>query len=338
MIVLDFLAIFNHMEFRTDFSIQPEHNKVAYTSPVITIGSCFADMLGQRLAVGKMKVLSNPFGVIFNPVSVCELIAISLQEKIPAEDGFLVSGGIHYHFWTHSTVFGKTKEELTLKLRVIQEEVLRIVGETSHLFITWGSSYIYEKQPEGQLVANCHKQPSSLFKKRLLTLEEMKSAFDRCYAELIRLQPNVQIVLSVSPVRHTKDGIPQNQVSKSLLRILCHELSHAYTQVSYFPSYEWMIDDLRDYRFYKSDLIHPTDMAEEYIWNEFQKVYFDANTQITWKKISRIKKSLSHRPIHPESVSHQTFLRNLLREMDDLSPKVDFSLEIREVIGQLEAT
>lgn len=326
------------MEFRTNFSIQPQQHKVTYTQPVLTMGSCFSAMLGQRLANGKMKVLSNPFGVIFNPVSVCDLIVFSLRSIPLPVDGFLVTNGLHYHFWTHSSIYGGTREELAQTLRMIQGEVLNITMKASHMFITWGSSYIYERDPEGQLVANCHKLPGNLFRKRLLTLEEMKSAFDRCYTELIRLHPNIHVVLTVSPVRHTKDGIPQNQLSKSLLRILCHELSQDYAQVSYFPSYEWMIDDLRDYRFYKSDLIHPTDMAEEYIWQEFQKVYFDPNTQTAWRKINRIQSSLSHKPIHPESVNHQAFLRNLLHEMRELIPQVDFSSEMEEVTRQLQAT
>jgi hypothetical protein len=323
------------MEFRTNFSIQPQRNSVTYNVPVITMGSCFSTMLGQRLAHGKMKVLSNPFGVIFNPLSLCELMLNTLQEKPLPHLGYLVSNDIHYHYQTHSTIYGRTREELTLKLNMIQKKVLNLMANSSHLFITWGSSYIYEKLPENLLVANCHKQPGSQFNKRLLSLDEMKYAFGKCYDEIIRVQPNIQIVLTVSPVRHTKDGIPQNQLSKSLLRVLCHELSQSYPQVSYFPSYEWMIDDLRDYRFYKSDLVHPSEMAEAYIWQEFQNAYFKTETKLMWEKINRIQTSLSHRTIHPESVAHKRFLRKLLQEMIELTPQVDFSLEIEEVTSQL---
>lgn len=324
------------MEFRTVFSIQPQQNKVSYDRPVIAIGSCFSTMLGHRLGIGKIEVLSNPFGVIFNPVTVCELIASSLQKKSLSDKGFIVSNGYHYHYLTHSAVFGKTFGELTHRLQIIQEEVVNTMTKASHVFFTWGSSYVYEKQPEGFIVANCHKQPGSQFNKRLLTLSEMKIAFEECYEAMICVQPNIQVVLTVSPVRHTKDGIPENQLSKSLLRILCHELAETHAQVSYFPSYEWMIDDLRDYRFYKSDLIHPSEVAEEYIWKEFQKVFFDQKTQSFWERVKRIQTSLAHKPFQPESMSHRTFLRNLLQEMEELSPLVNFSSEKEHVKRQLQ--
>jgi len=325
------------MEFRTNFSISPQLPKVTYNHPVIAMGSCFSSMLGRQLELGKMGVLSNPFGVVFNPVTVCELITFSIQEKELPEEGFLASNEYYYHYLTHSSLHARTMAELKQRLRTIQKEVRAILSQASHIFFTWGSSYVYEKHPEGLLVANCHKQPGSQFIKRLLTLDEMKSAFSKSYAEIIRLQPTIQLILTVSPVRHTKDGIPENQLSKSLLRILCHELAESHPQVSYFPSYEWMLDDLRDYRFYKSDLIHATEFAEEYIWQEFQKVYFDKITQTLWGRIKRIQTSLSHKPLQPESMSYQTFLRNLLYEMEELMSLVDFSSEIEKVSRQLHS-
>lgn len=326
------------MEFRTNFSINPQRDKVNYNDPIVTIGSCFSAMVGRRLEQGKMKVLNNPFGVIFNPISICELITTSLQGRPLPEDGFLVSNGYYYHYLTHSTLYGRSLDELKERLFLIQEEVRSFLSKASHVFITWGSSYVYEKQPEKRIVANCHKQAGSLFRKRLLTLDEMKFAFGASYAALIDYQPTIQLVLTVSPVRHIRDGIPQNQLSKSLLRVLCNELSETNGQVSYFPSYEWMIDDLRDYRFYKSDLIHPSEVAEEYIWNEFQRVYFDQKTQSLWERIHQIKRSLAHKPFHPESVPHQKFLRNLLLEMEGLLPQVDVSSEIEQVWQQLKSS
>lgn len=337
MVTLRFLSTFIHMEFRTNFSIQPQQKKVTYDNPVITMGSCFSTMLGHRLALGKMKVLSNPFGVIFNPVAVCELLVNSLRKKSLPDEGFLFFNGYHYHYLTHSTIYSRDFEEFKLRLQTIQDELGHIMSKASHVFFTWGSSFVYEKQPEGLVVANCHKQHGSQFKRRLLTLAEMISAFSECYAEIIRHQPNIQLVLTVSPVRHIKDGIPENQLSKSLLRILCHELAETHAQVSYFPSYEWMIDDLRDYRFYKSDLIHPSEVAEEYIWQEFQKVYFDQNTRSLWARIKRVQTSLAHKPFQPESKSHRTFLLNLLHEMEELMPRLDFSSEVEEVTRQLQS-
>ena len=326
------------MEFRTDFSIQAHKHKVSYNDAVVTIGSCFSTMLSHRLGLGKMEVLGNPFGVIFNPVTVCEMVSFSLQHVTPPKDGFIVSNGYHYHYLLHSSIFGSSLEDLTHRLQTIQKEVARIVSKASHVFFTWGSAYVYEKQPDGLIVANCHKQPANQFKKRLLTLDEMKEAFDRCYGEIMRINPGIQLVLTVSPVRHIKDGIPENQLSKSLLRVLCHELTESFTHVSYFPSYEWLIDDLRDYRFYKSDLIHPSDLAEEYIWQKFQQIYFDQDTKSLWEKTKRIQTSLAHRPFQPESLSHQKFLRNLLQEMEELAPRIDFSSEIEEVTRQLQLT
>nr|MBI1231388.1 GSCFA family protein [Cytophagales bacterium] len=324
------------MEFRTHFSIPIQDDPVCYGRPVVTMGSCFSTLLGQRMAHGKMKVLSNPFGVIFNPVSVCQLIENAvLATPFPVEE-YVNMEDIYVHYQCHSSMYGASRDELSVKLQKKQEEVRQYLADASHLFFTWGTSYVYEKYPQGYLVANCHKQPGSHFKKRLLTLKEMKDRFARCYAALGALNPTLRLVLTVSPVRHTKDGIPQNQLSKSLLRVLCHELVEEFPTVAYFPSYEWMMDDLRDYRFYKSDLIHPSELAEEYIWEEFQKAYFEEETQSTWRKVSQIQTSLSHKALHPESDAHQKFLRNLLGKMEALVPQVDFSSEVSEVKRYLQ--
>jgi hypothetical protein len=198
----------------------------------------------------------------------------------------------------------------------------------SHLILTLGTSWIYELGEFGR-VANCHKQPQKLFEKRLSSIEEMEEGVSKVLEKIQIQNPKLNIILTVSPVRHLKDGVAQNQLSKSLLRVLCSQLEDRFESVSYFPAYEIMMDELRDYRFYKSDLIHPTEEAEHYIWEKWQNSFFSEETRKKVDEIRKVQLELSHRPFNPESASHQKFLQNLLSKLERLNAEFDFSDEIQ---------
>ncbi len=260
---------------------------------------------------------------------------MSLKGEDLDTSGLLVQEDIFMHYQLHSCISSIDQESLYLRVREIREEFLQKLKNASHLFLTCGTSFVYERKEDGMLVANCHKQPSHLFHKRLLGLEEMKSKFSLVYDLLKQAAPQLQILLTLSPVRHTKDGIPENQVSKSLLRVFCHEMQSTHKDVAYFPAYEWLLDDLRDYRFYAEDLVHPSKMAEDYIWNKFLDTYLKTEDRAIYNSVVKVQQALAHKPFNPQSKAHQRFLERLIREMEQLGREIDFSEEINLVKKQL---
>jgi hypothetical protein len=246
--------------------------------------------------------------------------------------------GRFFHYRVHSSISANKKIQLWDRIEASQSLTQKYLTQASHIFITFGTAHIYELKSGGKQVANCHKQPQSLFIKKLMSLDEMKAHFEKFHALQKEKNPEAEIILTVSPVRHSKDGIPENQVSKSLLRVLAHQLTEEYENVSYFPSYELMMDDLRDYRFYKEDMVHPTPQAENYIWDFFQECFFDKSTVGNVKIIEGIQNSLSHKPFLPGSTAHQQFLQKLLQQMERMTPDFDFSMEIKEVSGKIKSS
>lgn len=301
------------------------------------MGSCFSSMIGRKLEERKFKVLNNPFGTIFNPVSLLELLHRSLLLQ-PVEESLLVAHDQwYYHYSTHSDLSASEKDRLITIISERQSLTHQALRSASHIFLTLGTAYAYELISGSQIVANCHRQPKEQFKKRLLDLDEMMVGFKGFYNALKLLNPTAELIVTVSPVRHIKDGIPENQLSKSLLRVLCDRMTEECPRVSYFPSYELMMDDLRDYRYYKDDMIHPTAFAENYIWELFKTTYLSKEAFEAVKKTDAILNDLQHKPFHPESASHQQFLQKLLHKMEQMDPIFDFSKEISVVTQQLNS-
>lgn len=323
------------MDFRTTFTIPSASNKIAHDTGIVSIGSCFSTMIGSRLEKRKFKVLNNPFGTIFNPISIFKLLqqAITL---LPFEEALVVERDHHFfHYDTHSDLNHPQAEGLMKRLAEQQVLCKEYLSAASHIIITLGTAYVYQMSTTGEIVANCHKQPQRLFDKKLLNLDEMKAAFWDFYRPFRALNPSAEIILTVSPVRHLKDGIPENQLSKSLLRVFVHQMQQEVPHVHYFPSYELMMDDLRDYRYYKEDMIHPTPFAEQYIWKLFSNTYFDRETIHIIRKIESILADLQHKPFHAESKAHQQFLLKLLQKMEQMGPSFDFSKERDAINRQL---
>ncbi|MBD8487561.1 GSCFA domain-containing protein [Echinicola sp. CAU 1574] len=323
------------MQLQTNFDIPPYPTPINYDKTIVTVGSCFSTVIGNKLLERKFEVLNNPFGTIFNPLSLFTLLQKSIAgQNLPHE---MVIGfqGRYLHYGCHSEISASSKTGLLNKIQQAIEKTALALSHASHLIITMGTTYVYEHLQFNQTVANCHKQPAKLFKKRSLDILEMRSAFEALATPLIAINPNLNIILTVSPVRHIKDGIPENQYSKSLLRVFCHELETFFKNVSYFPSYEIMLDELRDYRFYKEDMIHPSSQAEQYIWEKFSKSFLTNDTQKTVLRIEEIIRSLSHKPFNPSGESHQAFLKNLLQKMEQMTPKIDFTSEVNFVKSQI---
>jgi hypothetical protein len=205
------------------------------------------------------------------------------------------------------------------------------------LIITFGTAFIYKLKSNNEIVANCHKQPSYNFTKELLTVEEIIVSFELFLNQFKIQNSKLKIILTVSPVRHTKDTLTLNSVSKSILRIACHELSKQFSNVSYFPSYEIMLDDLRDYRFYKEDMIHPTEVAEEYIWNKFSDVFFESETKQLIKEWSSVSMALNHKPFREDSEEYKIFLTETLKKLELLKGKINVKEEINFITNKLNS-
>ncbi|MCC5937680.1 MAG: GSCFA domain-containing protein [Lunatimonas sp.] len=323
------------MDFRTAFPSPHYSHKLSYEKAVFSMGSCFAGLLGDRLSAGKFNVLANPFGIIYNPLSLVKLLSSCMLGEALDKQGVLTYQSRYFHYRLHSSFHAPSEELLHEQFSATSQQVMDHLTRCSHVFLTWGTAYSYEHTEWKIPVANCHKQPTAFFSKRLLHTSEMEEAFRGFQELLLRINPDVRVVVTVSPVRHIKDGIPENQLSKSTLRVLCHQLETTYGFVDYFPSYEWMMDDLRDYRFYKADMIHPSEVAEDYIWTKFSDSFMEPAVRKKYERVIKMRRSMSHRPFYPGSNEHQRFLAKLIQEMEDLQPEIDFSSEIAAIQSKM---
>jgi len=308
------------MRFRTELKLQKSALQISHSNKILSIGSCFAECIGNRLHNLQFDTLSNPFGILYNPISIFQNLENCLVETLDKEE-VLESRNIFFHYQFHSQIHAHSKNVLLEKVEAIQNETKARIHETNFLFLTLGTSYVYFLN--GKSVANCHKMPLKNFTKRFLTIEEITTQFEKLYATLQKANPEINIILTVSPVRHTKDTLELNSVSKSILRLACHHISEKHQKaVAYFPAYELLIDDLRDYRFYAEDLIHPNFQAEEYIWEKFSDMFFSESTISTNHHIEEIERGLSHRAFHPTSEEHRLFLDSLASKIKKLENKV----------------
>lgn len=321
--------------FRTELNIQPSQAKITLKNPVLTMGSCFADAIGSRLLNFKFQALNNPFSTVYNPISIHNLLQLAvLKQELPS-NSFLHRDEIHFNYNLHSSFSALQKEELSQQLQTAIEHTHHFITKTDVLMLTYGTAWVYERNDTGEIVANCHKQPSILFAKRLLSQQEIVDSFRTLRSQLQGIRPNLRIILTLSPVRHIKDTLELNSVSKAILRSSCHQLSTEFTNVYYFPAYEILLDDLRDYRFYKSDMLHPSEEAEEYIWSKFTHTYFGEPTLSFIKKWTAIQLDLNHKPFHQQSHAHQVFLRSLKAKLMELKDSVDVEEELQRIDKQI---
>ena len=324
--------------FRTDLTIAPQERQLARTARVLTLGSCFADSLGERLRLNKVTTLANPFGTVFQPLALAQLLRAAADEPQDWQQHVVEARGRWQSFDFHGSVGADSPVEL---LQTIQETVGRVgdfVRTADAVVLTLGTAWAYRLRETGELVSNLHKLPAALFEKELLTADEIVNGLAEVHALLRRLNPTVRIILTVSPVRHLKDTLPLNAVSKSVLRVACHYLSELLPGVSYFPAYELLLDDLRDYRFYGADMLHPSTVAEDYIWDKFARAYFDADFGRFRKEWEAVRQALGHRPLHLGAPEHRTFLDQTRERLEQLLARgVEVRQELRDVQRQLAA-
>jgi hypothetical protein len=315
--------------FRTDVTIAPSTVKMDYKTRFITVGSCFSNSIGEKLTDNKFDCLINPFGTIFNPISIHQLVKLACYKKPPDENSYVFTEEVWRNYQLHSRFFSKVKTELEDKIKSTIVSLHDCLQTADYLIITYGTAFVFERNDTNQIVANCHKQSANQFTKRLLTVDEIAESFKTMVEALHKINPGCKVILTVSPVRHLKDTLELNSVSKSILRIASHQLIQS--AVAYFPAYEFVLDDLRDYRFYEADMIHPNQQAIDYIWGKFSECYFTESTRDFIKQWNDIKAALSHRPINPEGEAHQKFLKQSISKLIALGKLMNTESEIEQL-------
>jgi hypothetical protein len=328
------------MLFRTPVSIPCPAFDVSYGDVMTLLGSCFAEEIGNRLLDTKFAVDVNPFGTLYNPASVAASLRRLMQPRPYTADDLFEYEGMYHSFAHHSRFSSPSAEDalegMNSRLTTSSEHLKR----STLLLITWGSAFVYRIRLSGQTVSNCHKLPDSFFVRERLSVDEIANEWDDLMDELLKAYPSLRVVFTVSPIRHWKDGAQGNQLSKATLLLAADRLKQHHPDViTYFPAYELMMDELRDYRFYASDMLHPSPTAVDYIWERFRQTFFSPDTQSLFAAWQDVHKALQHRPPHPESEAYQRFIVQTLLKAKHISekfPYFDISKEISALQSNVE--
>lgn len=285
-----------------------------YQSRVLSLGSCFAVNMAEKLAHYQFRHTVNPFGILFHPQAIEKMIGWAQQQKQFSEADVFFHNERWHCFDVHSDLSAGDPETLIGNLNAAAQTVRESVIGATHIIITYGTAWVYRHQLSGEIVANCHKVAQSDFSKEILPVQSIQQSIKRTIDLILALNPNVHLVFTISPVRHLKDGFVENQRSKSHLIAGLHQVLEQFS-AEYFPSYEIVMDELRDYRFYQADMIHPSQLAIDYIWERFAQSHIAADAFAVMEKVSAIRKGLSHRPFNADGAAHRKFLSRLREDI-----------------------
>lgn len=322
------------MNFRTEIK-QPKSNfSINHQSKLLMLGSCFTNNIGQRLIDDKFDVLLNPFGVLYNPMSIEKSLNLLIDDKYFSKEDLFEDHGVFNSFYHHSSF---SSSDIDICLKNINSEfriAAKRLKEVDTLIVTFGTSYVYEYIQTSQIVSNCHKLPATDFRRYRLAVDAIVNSWSALIDRLSRDKPNLQLIFTVSPIRHLRDGAHDNQLSKSILLLAIDDLKSKFDNVSYFPAYEIVLDDLRDYRFFDVDMTHPNALATDYIYQIFSNVYFNTGTENIINEWRKIKRSLAHKPIVDRNVVNERyaeFLKQTLLKVKTFKSKYPFICVNREV-------
>ncbi|MFH0843647.1 MAG: GSCFA domain-containing protein [Bacteroidota bacterium] len=318
------------MELRTTFNIPPSAHMITYDDPVMFIGSCFAGSIGSKLEAGRMPVMINPSGTVYNPVSVINTLNSVIEAREYMEKDLYNHNGTWLSFDHYTDFSSGNKQEVLERINKKTTEAFKFLSKAQFLFITFGTARVFRHVESGRIVSNCHKIPAAEFKRELLTVDDIADIWKSQLDMLRTFNPGLKVVFTISPVRHWKDGPYGNQVSKSTLFLAVERLLEHPSLPQYFPAYELVMDDLRDYRFYDGDMLHLSDAAIDYIWNAFMRCYFNNTTIDTWREAEKIIRAISHRIRSGEATNIRSFAETMLKKIDVLCsrrPALDLSAE-----------
>jgi hypothetical protein len=313
------------MQFHLNYTPKPSDFKIDHDSKIFLTGSCFSENIGNYFQSYKFRSFSNPNGILFNPAS----IANSLQTIINGEDidqKFIIQReGLFYSLLHHSSINSSTIEGLGNKINDINKQASEFLRTSDLLIITFGSAFVYRHNVLNKTVANCHKLPGNTFEKRLLKQEQITRNYSTLIQQLQLFNPGLKILFTVSPVKYLRDGIIENNLSKSTLLLSVNELVNKFSNCSYFPAYELVNDDLRDYRFYKEDMAHPNEQAIEYVWQKFSDRYFSQQTADLLEQIHKLNLALQHKVMNTGNSEEKkllSFIENQRKLISSIAPSI----------------
>ncbi|WP_053991734.1 GSCFA domain-containing protein [Mangrovimonas sp. TPBH4] len=306
------------MKLQTEIPLNPQqHNLIDYNSRLILLGSCFVENIGEKLAYFKFQNTLNPFGILFHPLAIESLLLNTLNDKAYSEEDVFFHNEQWHCYAAHSKLSASSKDDLLQNLNLAIQQTKQALEASSHIVITLGTAWVYRLVENDEVVVNCHKVPQKKFKKELLSVDTIAESLQAMVALTKSVNPKVSVIFTVSPVRHLKDGFVENAQSKAHLISAVHQVVEPRSQTYYFPSYEIVMDELRDYRFYAEDMVHPNPTAINYVWERFKKVWLHDSTEPMMKMVDTVQKGMMHRPFNPNSEAHQEFLK-LLEEKKEV--------------------
>ena len=314
------------MDFRLKIKLEKSDINISHENKLLIVGSCFSENIGERLVDSGFDTRINPFGVMFNPISVAQILKDGLNRKVFSNQDLYENKGKFHSLSHHGSFSGEKKIYLLDKINEIQSSLFEDISKTKTIIITFGSAWVYERIENEEVVANCHKLPSSFFDKRLLSIDEIVGEYESLIREF---SDDVNFIFTVSPVRHWKDGAVENSRSKSVLHLAIQELAIQFENVSYFPSYEIVMDELRDYRFYTEDMLHPNKQAIDYVWSRFQSVYFSKETVSLVNRVESFNQLRNHRVLNQEMTQkHENKVLNELKELKKFLPNLKIGIHL----------
>jgi GSCFA family protein len=318
------------MDLRTTIKIEPSSKKITYNDPVMFIGSCFSSSIGSKLELGHMPVMINPAGTVFNPISVFNTINTIIEEKESVQDDLYCHDGNFLSFYHYTDFSSEDPKKVLEAINEKSRKGMEFLRDSQFLFITLGTARVYRWKKTGMIVSNCHKIPNDQFTSELLSVSEIVTVWKKLLNILQTFFPQLKVVFTISPVRHWKDGAHGNQISKSVLLLAVEELLLHSSAPQYFPAYELFMDDLRDYRFYDDDMLHPSKTAINYIWDAFSGCYMENKTIDLYREVVKIVKARNHRLSTNTGVQIKSFAERMLTHISDIEskvPAIDFSSE-----------
>lgn len=324
------------MQFRTEIEIEHSPIEIDHTTQIQIYGSCFATSIGRKLQDSKFRIDLNPFGVIYNPLSISTAIRRMVGESVPDNDLIVCRDDQYFSLLHHSDFRASSAAQLSEICRERASFSKAYLLNADHLIVTFGTAYVYIEKVSGTVVSNCHKLASTYFLRKRLLIEEIVDDWSSLLTLLSELNPGLKVLFTVSPIRHWKDGAHDNQLSKSILLLAVDDLCRRFSMCSYFPAYELMMDDLRDYRFYAEEMNHPSDVAVSYIWERFSSTFFSKSTIETCNEWNKIRNAINHRPFSPHSPHYLEFRDSTHKRLLDFTkhhPEIDMKDEISRFIS-----
>jgi hypothetical protein len=307
--------------FRTTFNISRMAFPIGLNAKIYATGSCFAENIAQKIAELRLPIVCNPFGIIFNPLSIAKSLNNHLNNTTFKQEELFLSEDLYRHFDAHSRLAHPDAKQALHLINTANRTGAEQLKQATHLIVTFGTAFVYEHNTTKQIVANNHKLPATLFTKKLLSVEQIVTCWETLLNDILVINPNLIVVFTISPVRHWRDGVVENNLSKSILIQAVHQLTNNSTQRFYFPAYELMMDDLRDYRFYSNDMLHPNTMAIDYIWNAFIETCSDSALQLCKSELDPLMIATQHKSAFPDTATHQKFKASMLLKVQQFKAK-----------------